>query len=156
MDAFGEIYRLLSVRVFHYARMILGSREAAADVAHDVFMQILRHARRLAKAPNPVGYVMITARNLAFDALKRGKRASLPLDTVAEISDTTPIDAGLLVEDAFSRLPDSQREAVYLQHVCGYTQKEVAKIMGVSLSTVKWRCGKALAQLQNYFENQEA
>ena len=152
MSAFGELYSLLSVRIFNYARTITGNKEVAEDITHDVFIQILKNAQRLAKAPNPMGYIMVTARNCAFDCLKRGKRADIPLEHIAEASDAESLHTRLFVEDAFSRLPANQRETMYLYHICGFSQKEVAQIMGAPLPTVKWRCGKALAQLQDYFQ----
>jgi len=53
MQALGELYDALSARIFNYARTIIQSREMAEDVTHDVFLQINRYARRIAKAADP-------------------------------------------------------------------------------------------------------
>lgn len=150
MDAFGELYGLLATRVFNYARAITGSRETAEDVTHDVFLQILKQAGRLAAMENPVAYIMVAVRNHSYD---KRKHQTVPLEDAPEPC-ATPYDR-LLIEDAFSRLPANQRETVYLCHVCGFTQKETARIMGAPLVTVKWRFGKALAQLRAYFKDEE-
>ena len=38
MDALDELYDLLSVRIFNYARSIIKNKEAAEDVVHDIFL----------------------------------------------------------------------------------------------------------------------
>jgi RNA polymerase sigma-70 factor (ECF subfamily) len=154
MGAFSKLYEMLSVRIFNYARAITKNKEMAEDVTHDVFMQILKKAERLAKVADPIAYIMVTTRNQSFDALKHRSRAAASLEDISEESSVSFPYARLLIWDAFSRLPAEQREIVYLCHVCGHTQKEAAKITGVSLITAKRRCAKALSQLQSYF-NQE-
>ncbi len=150
MEAFGELYNLLATRVFNYARAITGSRETAEDVTHDVFLRLLGQAGKLAKMDNPVAYIMVATRNHSYD---KGKHKTVPLEDAPEPC-TNSYDR-LLLEDAFSRLPASQRETVYLCHVCGFSQKETARITGAPLVTVKWRSGKALNQLRDYFKDEE-
>jgi RNA polymerase sigma-70 factor (ECF subfamily) len=149
MGALGEIYDMLSVRMFNYARAITKSKEMSEDITHDVFMQIQKQSPRLAAMTNPIAYILVAVRNHAYDTLKRNKHITASLDEAPGVN-AAPLDR-LLIEDALSRLPANQRETVYLHHVCGFTQKEAAKIMGVPLVTVKWRCGKAKSQLQAYF-----
>jgi RNA polymerase sigma-70 factor (ECF subfamily) len=147
MSAFGKIYDILSIRVFNYARAITHNREVSEDITHDVFIQIYKKAARLVNTTNPVAYIMVTTRNLTYNHLKKLSRTT----EYTEEAETMPFDR-LLIRDAFSKLPAAQRETLYLQHVCGFTQKEVSKIMGVPLPTVKWRCGKAMSQLREYFK----
>ena len=154
IDALDEIYTALSVRIFNYARTITRSKELSEDVTHDVFLRIHNIAARLAVMKNPVAYIMVTTRNLAYDHLRRGKYSSATLDEANEAGiDVAPFN---VLPDALSLLPANQRETVYLHHICGFTQKEVAKIMSVPLVTVKWRCGRAKKQLQEYFKPEEA
>ena len=151
MDALGALYDMLFVRIFNYARMIAKNKEMAEDVTHDVFMQIITQAARLVKVANPIAYIMVTTRNRTYDYLKHHSRTTISLEDALEISIDTFQDDRVHIWDAFSRLDATQQEAVYLHYFCGFTQKEIAKITGVSLITVKRRCAKALSQLQSYF-----
>jgi len=153
MDALDEIYNALSVRVFNYARTIVKSKELSEDITHDVFLQMLNIAPRLAVIKNPVAYIMVITRNRAYDYLRQSKCSTTTLDEAFEAG-ITPSPFSVL-PDALSRLPANQRETVYLYHICGFTQKEIAKIMCVPLVTVKWRCRKAKQQLQEYFQSGE-
>jgi len=151
MDALGELYNALSVRIFNYARSIVKNKEMAEDITHDVFMRILKQSARFAGMTNPTAYIMTATRNCAYDHLRRGKRAEAPFDGLAEISAASSPCDQLIMDDALSLLPANQRETVYLHYVCGYTQQEVARIMGTPLVTVKWRRKKAISALQAYF-----
>ncbi|MDR0326375.1 MAG: RNA polymerase sigma factor [Oscillospiraceae bacterium] len=155
MDALGALYDTLSVRVFNYARTIARSREMAEDITHDVFLQIHKQAAKLAKMSNPEAYIMVTARHHAYNLLKRGRQENVPLDDAREAEGPSSAYGRLLFDDAFSRLPANQRETVYLHLICGYPHKEVARLQNAPVVTVKWRYGKALAQLRAYFSQDE-
>ena len=152
VDALDELYDLLSSRIFNYARSILRNKEAAEDVVHDIFLRIFDQAPRLAKMRNPVAYIMVATRNLSYDHMKRSRYCSSTLDDMHEII-AEPMSYDTL-PDALSILPANQRETIYLHYVCGFTQKEVAKIMCAPLVTVKWRCKKAKQMLHEYYESE--
>ena len=151
MNALDEIYNALSVQIYNYARTILKSKEASEDVTHDVFLQIVKIAARLASMKKPVAYIMVITRNRAYYHLKQNKCLSISLDEAHE-ADVTPVLFDV-VDDALSILPANRRETAYLHYLCGFKQKEVADIMRVPLVTVKWRCKKAKQQLQEYFDS---
>ncbi|MCL2163317.1 MAG: RNA polymerase sigma factor [Oscillospiraceae bacterium] len=150
MGALSGLYDLLAVRIFNYARTITRNKELAEDITHDIFMLIVDQAARIAKMSNPFAYVMVAVRHQSYDHLKRANRTTV-LDDTAEVSAEFPSYDSLLIEEALFSLPANQRETIYLYHICGYSQKEVAGIMSVPLVTVKWRSGKALSALRAYF-----
>ena len=152
IDALDELYDLLSARIFNYARSIMKNREAAEDVVHDIFLRIYGQATKLAKMRNPVAYIMVATRNLAYDHMKRSGYHSSTLDEMHDVAAAPMLYDSL--PDVLSVLPANQRETVYLHYVCGFTQKEVAKIMSVPLATVKWRCKKAKQSLQAYYQTE--
>lgn len=152
MDALGRLYDQLSARIYNYARML--AKESAEDVTHDVFLQINKYAARLAAMDNPESYIFTIARNQCFNLLKRGKRESVSTACLPDVGAPSTAYSRLLFEEAFAALPANRREAVYLHLICGYTHKEVAQMQNVPLVTVKWRYGKALAQLREYFKEE--
>jgi RNA polymerase sigma-70 factor (ECF subfamily) len=154
MDSLGKLYDLLSVRIFNYALTIIKNKEAAEDVTHDVFLQIIKHSSHLAEMQNPAAYIMVATRNISYDYIKRNNRKTVPLEDIYNAA-PSHLETRILLEDALLSLPENQRETIYLRYTCGFSQKEVSKIMGVALPTVKWRCGKALSQLQAYYKQEE-
>jgi len=156
MDAFGELYDALSSRILSYARIITRNKELAEDITHDVFLQIYRHAMRIAQVSKPAAYIMSATRNCSYNMLKRESHFTALNDGDFGIKVTESLHEGLLFEEVFNMLPINQRETVYLHLICGYKHKEIADIQNVPLVTVKWRYGKALSSLKKYFMEYES
>lgn len=148
VNALGDIYDLMSVKIYNYIISITQKKQMSEDITHDVFLQILKHAGRILRSPNPQGYIMTMARNHAYNMLKREKKiisvGDAP-DTVSEAS----CENMFVLKEAFNMLPMNQREIVYLYLVCGFTHKDIAKVQNMPLVTVKWRYSKALNTLRN-------
>jgi RNA polymerase sigma-70 factor (ECF subfamily) len=159
--ALGEIYDLVSCRVYNYAAAIMQNKQAAEDVTHDVFLQIMGRAEKVAKSPNPLGFILLMTRNHAYNVIKREKRsfATGGISEVAEAAKITncsgTIDDRLMLEEAFKKLPPNQREVIYLHLICGFKQQEIAKMQSAPLVTIKWRYSKALASLRMYLKKED-
>ncbi|MCL2678670.1 MAG: sigma-70 family RNA polymerase sigma factor [Clostridiales bacterium] len=151
MSALGELYDILSGRVFNYALTITKNREMAEDATQDVFLQINAQAARLARISGQTAYIMVMTRHHAYNLLERASRAEPLPDEAPELTVAPPRYDRLLFEEAFARLPASQRETVWLHLICGFTHKEVAKMHDAPLVTVKWRYGRAIKRLREYF-----
>ena len=156
MNAFAELYNMLSLRIFNYARTIAKNKEVAEDITHDVFLQINRQAARISEISDPAAYIMVITRNHTYNLIKRCNKlnisaVSLDSDDGFDISDNSSPYENILFEDAFSALPANQSETVYLHLICGYTLKDIAKMQDTPLVTVKWRYGRALSRLREYF-----
>jgi len=156
MVAFGKLYDSLTERVFNYARTITRSKEMAEDITQDIFIQIYKHAKRIAKASNPVAYIMTATRNRSYNLLKRESRFIDVEDNAMDFGSTESPYEQFVFKDAFNALPINQRETVYLHLICGYSHKDVAAIQNAPLVTVKWRYGKALSSLREYFSQDES
>jgi RNA polymerase sigma-70 factor (ECF subfamily) len=135
--------------------MILRNKELAEDVTHDVFLQIHQQAFRIAKVPNPEGYIMVMTRNRAYNLMRIERRKSASLDEIPETSVNEQLDDRIMFETALSKLPAVQREAIYLHLICGYTHKETAAIVNAPVVTIKWRYGKAIKQLKECVKQDE-
>ena len=151
MDAFGELYDLLARSILNYVYVITKNKQMAEDVTHDVFLQTYQKASKIEKAPDPVAYIMVVARNHSYNVIKRESRiATLEDGVINNIESSSPYER-LLFEDAFNTLPASQRETVYLHLICGHTHKNIAAIQNTPLVTVKWRYRQAVSKLREYF-----
>lgn len=63
------------------------------------------------------------------------------------------METALLIQEGLNRLPETQRETVVLYFYYGYKQREIARITGAPLSTVKTRLRTGIQSLQKYYEN---
>ena len=83
-------------------------------------------------------------------AIRRRTGKERPADTGpgADQGALRAVEAGH-VRDALSELPSDQRHALALAYFGGYTQREVAAITGVPLSTVKSRMFNGVQRLRS-------
>ena len=155
MHAFGMLYDLLARRVLNYVYVITKNKQMSEDITHDVFLQVYQKAIKIEKAPDPVAYIMVIARNYSFNAIKRESRLTALEDcSITNTASASQYDK-LLFEEAFNILPANQRETIYLHLICGYRHKDIATIQNVPLVTVKWRYRQAVSKLKEYFTQNE-
>jgi RNA polymerase sigma-70 factor (ECF subfamily) len=151
-QALGLVYDLMSTQIYNYVLSITRNRQISEDITHDIFLQILKYSARIRKMSNPYGYILTMARNLVYSRLKREGRVIAAGDALPEIAAPENGENMLAFREAFKLLPANQREVIYLHLICGFTQKETAKIQQAPLVTVKWRYRKALATLRKEME----
>jgi RNA polymerase sigma-70 factor, ECF subfamily len=154
----GELYDRYGRVVFGMAYAMLGSPEAAEEVAQDAFERMWRDARSYRPDRGSVRtWLFAIARNAAIDRYRRTApriAPERPLDEGAELAD--PAADALLeravraghVRDALRALPAEQRTVIVLSFYGGYAQSEIAARLRVPLGTVKGRARLGLSKLR--------
>jgi RNA polymerase sigma-70 factor, ECF subfamily len=143
-EHYPEIVRYLAAR--------LGSREEAADLASDVFVEAVRGVPRLRWRGKPVlAWLYRVAANMAADHVKQRAREIAVAETpspVAAPRDTLPERDALA--RAMRSLPPDQALAVHLRVVEGYPFGEVGRLMNRSPAACQMlvlRAGRSLREL---------
>lgn len=138
------------------------SREEAEDITQSVFVQAFLHLHDLKDADRFPAWLHAIARNLSTKP-KPPEEAGHDLDGLVVALSTTlsqrswqrhhdRIDCQPLVA-ALLTLPEhlsSPAELVYLQ---GWSVREAAEFLGVTVTTVKWRLHEARQSLRQTFPN---
>jgi RNA polymerase sigma-70 factor (ECF subfamily) len=157
--AFARLYDMLSPRVFGLILRVLVDRAQSEEVLQEVFLEVWQSAARF--APNKGqgrSWVLTMAHRRAVDRV-RSSQSSTDRDVRAGIRDLgVPHDGvaeqvelrieGQRVAAALAQLPDAQREAITLAYYGGYSQSEIAALVGAPLGTVKTRMRDALSRLR--------
>lgn len=123
----------------------LGSTQAAADVAHDVYVKLLSGVG--AEARDARAYMFAVAANLAADHLRGERRRSHILADAGaalwrETDPVTPERMALAraelaaIERAIATLPDRCRMVFFLSRFDGKSQQEVADELNIGVTTV--------------------
>lgn len=158
--SFAELYDLLSSRVFGLILRVLVNRSQSEEVLQEVFLEIWQSASRF--APNRGQgrtWVLTIAHRRAVDRV-RASQSSTDRDVRAGIRDlgvahdSVAEQVELSIEGervvaALGTLPDPQREALVLSYYGGYSQSEIAVLIGAPLGTVKTRMRDGLSRLRN-------
>ncbi len=143
---YSEIVRYLTVR--------LGSREEAADLASEVFLEAFRGVPRLRWRGKPVlAWLYRVAANMAADAVRKRGRELLSPEPEPVGSDPDVAER-LADREALARslasLPSDYQLVVHLRLVEGYSFAEVSRVTGRSVGAcqmVMLRSARALRAL---------
>jgi RNA polymerase sigma-70 factor, ECF subfamily len=150
-DAFGHVIEAHQDAAFAVAFSILGDATAAQDAAVEGFLEAWRNLDALREPAAFAVWLRALVRSSALRQV-RNVRPHTALSEAAEMASAgrSPADHDrwLVVSEALSRLPESEREAVILFYVAGLTREETASFMGTSLVSAKKRLARALARLR--------
>src|SRR5262249_2553490 len=108
-------------------RLVCASGTDAEDLAQEAMVRACLHWKRVRDMERPAGWLYATAFNLVR---RRGRRRE-PHGVFPQSGDPSPFERLDLVE-ALRQLPLSQRKAVVLRYVLGYTTAEAAALLDVS------------------------
>jgi RNA polymerase sigma factor (sigma-70 family) len=158
-DAFNELYRLTSAKLFGITLRICGERQAAEEVLHDVYITIWKRASGWEPGrASPISWLATIARNRAIDWRRaQGVRRMSPIDDVPEIPDPGPgAERALLANEDSRRLLEcldgldtQQRDAIRTAFFDGVTYAELAIARAVPLGTMKSWVRRGLARLKD-------
>ncbi len=157
--AFARLYDLLSPRVFGLILRVLVDRAQSEEVLQEVFLEVWRSASRF--APNRGQgrtWVLTIAHRRAVDRV-RASQASSDRDVRIGFRDLDVAHDGVAeqvelrveaerVTTALRHLPEAQREALTLAYYGGYSQSEIAALVGAPLGTIKTRMRDGLSRLR--------
>ena len=158
-SAFARMYDLLSPRVFGLILRVLVDRSQSEEVLQEVFLEVWQSAGRFApKRGQGRTWILTIAHRRAVDRVRSAQASTdrdvragfreleVPHDGVAEEVELKI--EGQRVAEALGRLPDAQREALTLAYYGGYSQSEIAALVGAPLGTIKTRMRDGLSRLR--------
>lgn len=151
MDAeeFDTFYSASFQRVVGQVHAMVGDRDEAQEFVQEAFARAWSHRRQLDDARSWEAWVRTTAYRLAVSRWRRNARHRRPADRAVQHQTHVPgpyPDHVVLVE-ALKRLPEAQRRALVLHHMCDLPVRAVAAEIGVPEGTVKARLSRGRAAL---------
>lgn len=164
-----EAYQILVRRhlraINHYALRLLGNTGDAEDIAQETFLRLWLNAETWQpRKARLTTWLHRISHNLCIDHLRKSGRmetgADLELEdkpclsTQGSLSDETGIDSELeLLQRALGKLPESQRSAIMLCHHSGFSNREAADIMGITVRALESLLARARRQLRQVLTN---
>jgi RNA polymerase sigma-70 factor (ECF subfamily) len=163
LAAYEELYRLVSRRVYAFARRMIENAESADEVMVDTMYEVWRTAGRFRGDSKVSTWILGIARNKVLMAI-RSAQCGQHEDIVefAELPDAEAPDGfeelaekemRELIRRCIERLSEKHRECIHLVHFEDLTMHEVAAVQEVPEGTVKSRLSHARAQVGACIEN---
>jgi len=174
--ALSQLYDQSSTVLFSLALRILGNREEAADVLHDIYLDVWRKVVRYdVGRGTPIAWLITLTRNRAIDRLRtRGLRPlrqigpSIDEARACQVAcqDSGPLDSQAhqelrnMIREAWANLPPIQQQVIELTYYEGVPDTEIAAQFNQPVEAVKSCISLGMAQLreslQSYWEQDEA
>jgi RNA polymerase sigma-70 factor (ECF subfamily) len=143
--------------VFRTAHRITGNAEDAEDVLQTVFLRLLRR-ESMEGIDNPESYLRRASVNAALDIVRaRQADNSLDLERMPASGSCTELrDLRDTLRRALAKLPARTAEMFALRFFEGYTNPEIAKLMGISQIVVAVTVHRTRKKLQQELQKKGA
>ena len=137
-SAFSELVAMYRDPLTFFIQRYVHDLPTAEDIAIDVFMELVVHAKRYRFHESLRTYLFMIARSRAIDWLRQQKRRpTAPLEDVEEsLADTQSLEEEVLrnersraLHKALAQLPEDQQAAVHLVYFEERSYADTAKIM---------------------------
>lgn len=160
MDAeeFDSFYTASFSRLVGQIYAMIGDRDEAQECVQEAFVRAWSHRHQLEKAHAPEAWVRTTAYRLAVSRWRRTMRSLRDPDRALqhERPVVEPSSDHVALVTALRQLPESQRHALVLHHLCDLPVQAVAAEVGVPVGTIKARLSRGRAALQALLSDEMA
>jgi len=153
--AFEDLYRRMYPMLKKYAVYLVRDVEDAQLILNDVFIAVWRNNTRLL---NESAYLYRAVKNASADYHKRSKINFIHIDEeeVAEVSDKAADpcqvyldkDRNRMLHQLIDQMPERRRLVFYMYRIDGFSYKEIAALLDISIRTVEDHLVKGFQFLQ--------
>jgi RNA polymerase sigma-70 factor (ECF subfamily) len=171
--AFREVVNRYKNSLYAFLKQFLNQQDLVEDVFQETFLQLFTSRESFDTSRPLRPWLFTIAANKAKDALRKSQRASaVPIGTISEseemsfndmlnalTSDSTmPYEelerneTAALVSRIISDMPENLREILILAYFNKFSYKQMAKILGIPIGTVKSRLHTAVARFAKEYK----
>lgn len=146
---FDAFYTASFARLTGQLHALIGNRDEAQECVQEAFVRAWQHRRALERTEHPEAWVRTTAYRLAVSRWRRVKLSRRPADRAVGTQAWTDAsdESRVALVAALRQLPEAQRQALVLHHLCDLPVQEVAREVGAPEGTVKARLSRGRAAL---------
>lgn len=157
-QAFTDLYRVTSPKLFAICLRILKDRGEAEEALQEVYIKVWQKAKSFAIGSGvPTIWLATIARNHAIDIIRARKPVNDDIDEVFDLADETMpnpeqsvaiADDGRRIDACMGELDQVHAQSVRRAYVEGLTYAELAEELRVPLNTVRTWLRRSLLKLR--------
>lgn len=154
---FEQIYDAYRGLMFHVAFKILSQKEDAEDAVHHAFVKIAENITKISDpvCPKTKAFVVTIVENRAIDILRsRNRHQEVSLDAITYGIPVHTEDEDQLFE-LILKLPAKQRQVIWLKYYHGYSLREIAPMLNMSLAAAIKTDQRARKNLETLYEKED-
>ena len=152
-----KIYKLYHKKIFNFAVSFLKDEDVALDVVQETFIKLWEQRKSLKKDTNIESYIFTVTKNAVLSIFRKYSTEQKYLDylrykIVSNTSGSEEVTSFDFLQEHYDsllqQLPAKRREVFELSRKKGLSNKEIAKLKGISIKTVENQMTKSLAFLK--------
>src|SRR5713101_2993626 len=155
MQGHSSLYLEHGRPLFRLAYRLVGAREDAEDVVHDVFVGLPDSLQRYEERGSFAAWLKRVTARMALMRLRSGKRRrEVSLDDAAGQAEPPRASERDGLQAAVDTLPNHLRSVLVLKEIEGYAHAEIAELLGISEGASRVRLSRALKRLRRELESE--
>ncbi|MET8143038.1 SigE family RNA polymerase sigma factor [Sphaerisporangium sp. NPDC005288] len=150
-EEFREYVAARGPALLRMAYQLTGQPADAEDLLQAALTKTYLAWERINDRASLDGYVRRAMVNINISWWRRRRLEEYPSEELPETPSRdgpTPGEIHELLEEAINRLPVRQRTAIVLRYYEDMTEPEIARVLGISIGTVKSTVSRAMAKLR--------
>lgn len=161
-QSFAFLFEKYRSKVYHYCFQFVRSREVAQEITLDVFTKIWEKHTTIQATQSISGLLLKITRDLSISYLRKAARdTALRKEFVQNYLQSldNPLEEQLFLKEgmqiakqAIDGLPPRCRQVFQLRYSEGFSLKEIAEELNISISTVKKQLRKGTLIVKAYLE----
>lgn len=140
---FRSFYEEVLPRVYGYfLHRCGGSVQTAEDLTQETFLASVAELKKGRRPETPVAWVLGIARHKLIDHYRRSERSGAVVGYPDQRNDRLDSDTSAQTVEALASVPQSQRAALVLCYMDGFTMAEAAALLGKTPKAVEGLLGR--------------
>lgn len=145
-----HLYHTYKYLLYKVAFDILGDKSLSEDALQETFVRVMKNIHKIGEenCPRTRNFLVVICRNVALDMKRKNSLVSEYDQNTATAKDV--VEATIEAKDSIDRLTGIingldpiYRDVFLLRRVHNLSRREIAKILGISLESVKKRLTRA-------------
>ncbi|MFQ5558190.1 MAG: SigE family RNA polymerase sigma factor [Acidimicrobiales bacterium] len=159
-DAILAVYDTHHRDLVRFAALVAPEPAMAEDLAHEAFVKLYGAWRRIDDPSRAAAYLRSTVVNLArararhLGVIRRNRPEPRPDAASAESNALVKAERDQVIL-ALRRLSDRQRACLVLRHYEDRTESEIARILGISIGSVRTHVHRGMQALQGILSRED-
>ncbi|TMC34357.1 MAG: RNA polymerase sigma factor [Chloroflexi bacterium] len=152
LSAFDTLFQYYNARICTYLARMIDNDEEGRDLAQETFIKVWRALPGMNDVPQSIDHL-------------RRRKFRWPLSKNHEADDTSrymhmagpekQIEEAELIKMALAQVSPHYRACLLLQHVAGFTQREIAQSLNLSEKSISIYVGRGCEQFRQAYERLE-